>query len=185
MELGALICRPKNPVCPGCPANSLCMAYKNNMYSTIPYRSAKPPRPLYTSLSFLICHDNRILLAQRPQDGLLAGLWEFPSYMIRDDEIPQNPMDYINHFKIAGNLRKSWKPIRHSYTHFRLQLIPHWLMVHKPVFRSDQYDDQVWILWNELSEYPIHKAIHKTIEIVGKDDSFRSYILKRSKKGHA
>ena len=41
MELGALICRPKNPLCGQCPLTKNCKSFKNNDFEIIKERKKK------------------------------------------------------------------------------------------------------------------------------------------------
>ena len=44
---------------------------------------------LLVSAAALIDPDNRVLIAQRPEDKSMAGLWEFPGGKVRDGETPE------------------------------------------------------------------------------------------------
>ncbi len=71
MELGALVCLPRQPRCAVCPVRKLCAGPR-----PLPRRRV-PLQPVTQSVLF--AHRNgRVLLRQRPPTGLLAGLWELP-----------------------------------------------------------------------------------------------------------
>jgi A/G-specific adenine glycosylase len=80
MELGALVCQAK-PKCQACPVRELCVAYAAGKPEAYPEFAPKPAFTLETHVSAVIAHpsgDDRVLLVQRPSEGLWGGLWEFP-----------------------------------------------------------------------------------------------------------
>lgn len=80
MELGALICTPTSPKCAVCPVASVCRAQAEGLTDQLPVRSkARAPRPVDMVTGVLRRADGRLLLVRRPSEGLLGGLWEFPS----------------------------------------------------------------------------------------------------------
>lgn len=95
MELGATVCKPKAVQCSACPLQSMCGAYAEavnighetpSAYVTrYPLKSSKKVTKVReeTLTVLVVCADpegeRKFLLMQRPGDGLLAGLWEFPN----------------------------------------------------------------------------------------------------------
>lgn len=78
IELGARICRPR-PDCPACPVKGECGAFAKDAVMDYPLAKASREVPV-ERWTFFILRDStdRILLEQRPNKGLLAGLWQFP-----------------------------------------------------------------------------------------------------------
>lgn len=80
MELGATICTPRAPRCGECPVAACCAARAAGTVSRRP--APRPPRPIPRAhYATVVALDpaGRALLAKRPETGLLAGMWEFPS----------------------------------------------------------------------------------------------------------
>src|SRR5439155_20272587 len=73
MELGALICVPRNPLCPECPLRSGCKARIHRQQNEIPLKRKKAATPHYDIGAGVIWRKNRILISQRPLKGLLGG----------------------------------------------------------------------------------------------------------------
>jgi len=46
-------------------------------------------KPLFVVAAALIDADGRLLVQQRPQGKMMAGLWEFPGGKVEDDEGPE------------------------------------------------------------------------------------------------
>ena len=80
MELGALICLPNGrPLCERCPVQNLCGAYAAGTQLSLPTRRKKPRRRREEKTVLLLLRSGEIQITQRPADGLLASLWEFPT----------------------------------------------------------------------------------------------------------
>lgn len=82
MELGALVCTPKSPQCLTCPVMEHCAGRIAGMEESLPVKTkAKPPRPEYRSVALVEgvgAEKGKILIRQRPSEGLLARMWELP-----------------------------------------------------------------------------------------------------------
>ncbi|NEW08058.1 A/G-specific adenine glycosylase [Paenibacillus sp. SYP-B3998] len=82
MELGAMVCTPRSPHCLTCPVMAHCSARDVGMEETLPIKKkAKPPRPELRAVAFIEGtgeYDGKWLIRQRPQEGLLAKMWELP-----------------------------------------------------------------------------------------------------------
>ena len=116
MELGETICVPNGaPQCTKCPLNKNCYAYQNQMTDSIPYRSSLKDRKILERTLFIIRDDQSFLIHKRPQEGLLAGLYEFPSV---DAHLTKSEM--ISHIESLGftPLRiKTLPEAKHIFTH--------------------------------------------------------------------
>ena len=81
MELGATVCYPNGqPDCESCPVSFLCEAYLQNRTADFPVKKAKPLRKKETKTILILIQDGKIAVRKRPENGLLAGLWEYPNY---------------------------------------------------------------------------------------------------------
>ena len=85
MDLGATICLPKNPRCLLCPLMDMCESRKNGTQEQRPVLKPKKQTPHYVHAGAVIVERGRVLLSQRPEDGLLAGMWEFPNVRVDED----------------------------------------------------------------------------------------------------
>ncbi len=80
MDLGATVCLPNGaPKCELCPARTVCAAYKNGLTEVLPVRAKKKARRVEERTVLLLFQRGRVALQKRPDTGLLAGLWEYPS----------------------------------------------------------------------------------------------------------
>jgi len=121
MELGALICRPRNPGCDTCPLRRNCIARLKGLTGEIPFKPGKAAPPHYTETAAVIIDGNgRILLCRRPTAGLLGGMWEFPGARRAGNEpLRQTLLRGIatQTGLTVTHIRKR-DPIEHAFSHF-------------------------------------------------------------------
>ena len=80
MDLGATVCLPNGaPLCEKCPAADFCRARLEDRTGELPYKPPKKARRVEDRVVFLLFHDGKVALRQRPKKGLLGGLWEYPN----------------------------------------------------------------------------------------------------------
>ena len=78
MELGATVCLPNGaPRCEICPLRALCRS-REGAWRRLPVRGEKRPRRRELLTVFVLDCGGALALRRRPEEGLLAGLWEFP-----------------------------------------------------------------------------------------------------------
>ncbi len=79
MELGAVVCKPGTPDCPRCPVSDVCAAFAAGTPDQYPVKKKKKKAVAVRGVAAVcVDDDGRILLARRPDDVLLGGLWEAP-----------------------------------------------------------------------------------------------------------
>lgn len=125
MELGALICLPQNPKCSQCPVNFFCQAYQQmEDPSVLPTRIPPKQKPHYDVVVAIIWHDGKILIDQRPENGLLGGLWEFPGGKQEKGETLEECLhrEIKEELGIKIKVEKPFLNVRHAYTHFKITL---------------------------------------------------------------
>jgi A/G-specific adenine glycosylase len=160
MDLGALICTPRNPKCLNCPLNSLCEAYALGNQSERPVRVARPETPHYRVTAAVIERDGTYLLAQRPLDGLLGGLWEFPGGKTLPGEDLETCLrrEIFEELGVAIQVREPLGKYRHAYTHFKVTLFAFQCSLAaeahpQPIVASSLG----WVPLDELQAYPMGK----------------------------
>lgn len=90
MELGALVCVPRQPRCGECPVRGLCVGVTMGAaaVAAIPAKAAKPARPAVRVVCAYVTRAGRVLLVRRPLGELLAGTWALPSVPLEDAADP-------------------------------------------------------------------------------------------------
>lgn len=80
MDLGAMICLPREPQCDQCPLQSLCVARAQGREKVIPLLAARAALTPRVDAYLIVRRKNQVLLRQRSTQERWAGLWDFPRY---------------------------------------------------------------------------------------------------------
>ncbi|HLT58900.1 MAG TPA: A/G-specific adenine glycosylase [Limnochordales bacterium] len=124
MELGALVCTPRQPDCSGCPWQEACAAYRLGQVHALPRRRPRPkPRPIFGAVA-LIQREQRVLVVRRPDEGLLAGMWEFPwaEAPAAADAGPALAQAVARQWGLAVQVAAELEPVRHVFSHLEWRL---------------------------------------------------------------
>lgn len=163
MELGATICTPKNPTCATCPLTKHCSAYQAGTHETLPVKAKKKPRPHHTLGAGIVWHKNKVLITQRPQNGLLGGLWEFPAGTQQDNESLHETC--IRGIKeavgITIQIQDRFRTVKHAFTHFSITI--HAFQCHHKTGKPQALncDHFAWVSLPELSDYAFSRTSRK------------------------
>lgn len=118
MDLGAEICRPKNPSCSLCPISSACKAYARGAPEDFPKKAPKKAKPNRIGAVFALTNaKGEMLFERRPEKGLLGGMLGVPGTGWAKDL----PGDVFT----SAPAKVKWKrigEITHTFTHFHLTL---------------------------------------------------------------
>ena len=127
MELGATVCLPNGaPKCESCPLKDLC----GKSWADHPVRQARRPRRLEEKTVFILRCGDSYALCRRPDEGLLAGLWQFP-----DAPGYLEPEEALAHLEGLG-LRpadiRAMVQRHHIFTHIRWDMRGYYITVAEP-----------------------------------------------------
>jgi A/G-specific adenine glycosylase len=128
MELGALVCTPKQPRCTECPLRSLCAAFRRNLVDQLPNIGKRAQFTSRRFIAFVVEHRGRWLVRQRPAGGVNANLWELPNIEVHRARVETAALFAE---QIGGRVR-SMNPcplIKHSITRHRISLQPFHVML--------------------------------------------------------
>ena len=126
MELGALVCTPRNAQCLICPLKKLCVAFKENRTEELPNLGKRDAATARRFFAFVVEHNGRFLVQQRPSGVVNAHLWEFPNVEVgaRHCE-PQHVIGEFYKLRITAPRSEKLTPlciIKHSITRYRITL---------------------------------------------------------------
>jgi A/G-specific adenine glycosylase len=121
MELGALVCTPRNPRCEICPVKKLCVAFKEKRVDELPNLGKREAATARKFIAFVIEHKGRFLVRQRPAGVVNAHLWEFPNVEIHNgNSDPKLAAETM--FKIETGEISPFCTVKHSITRYRITL---------------------------------------------------------------
>ncbi len=174
MELGALVCLPRNPRCDACPVANYCAAYKKEVTTEIPVRRKRNPRPHYQVTAALIVEGGKLLITKRPEKGLLGGLWEFPGGKQEPGETLEECLkrELREELGIETEIGEEFCAVDHAYTHFRITLHVFHASIKSGQPKEIQVADLRWIELGELPQYAFPRAdrhvIQKLVTMLGR-----------------
>ncbi len=137
MDLGATLCTRSNPACGTCPVANTCKANLTGKQGDYPEPKPKKDKPTRESRFFVIVSpDTRVLLEQRPPEGIWGGLWTPPQRDLACDATTVCDEFGIPPTAVA---REHHAPaFRHTFTHFHLNIHPTYLhLEHQPQLVTD------------------------------------------------
>ena len=121
MELGALICTPRQPQCLICPVQKCCEAFRQQRTEEFPNLSERIPSTARQFMAFVVVSRGEVFVRRRPAGGVNAHLWEFPNIECRLRN--SDPADMFR--LVLPVYPKTLKPlcvIKHSITRYRITL---------------------------------------------------------------
>jgi A/G-specific adenine glycosylase len=119
MELGALICTPREPKCLVCPIAQHCFAFQKNRVNEFPNLEKRPAATARRFAAFVVENSGKFLVRQRPEGVVNAHLWEFPNVELNGE--PLDPFAAVKDlFGFKPKEVKSLCTIKHSITRYRI-----------------------------------------------------------------
>ncbi|MBO8164638.1 MAG: A/G-specific adenine glycosylase [Brevibacillus sp.] len=163
MELGALVCLPRTPQCLTCPVFDYCLARKEGVQEMLPVKGkAKPPRPVELLVA-VIRRGEQWMINKRPEEGLLAGLWEFPMFEPdrRLTHAEQLEDEVEKRFGLSVSVVDQLPQVQHTFSHLQWNLhvfVCEWLEGELTV------ESARFVLPEEWKEYAFSKAHNRIIQ---------------------
>ena len=131
MELGATLCGPNwKPRCEECPCRDFCGGALHGTAEQYPVKLPKKEKKVDQRTVFILCCDGKYALEKRPNQGLLAGLWQFPNVSGKLE-----PMQALEQAEAWGlhprDIQKQLERV-HIFTHIRWEMRGIYLEVAEP-----------------------------------------------------
>ena len=174
MELGQRVCTPQKPMCLLCPIRAHCQAQKKG---TQLERPVKPPRkniPHYDVVAGIIQHQtsHQFLITQRPLDGLLGGLWEFPGGKVETGETHAQALqrEIKEELNIEIDVGDHQTTVKHAFTHFRITLHAYHAKHTAGKVQHLGVNNHAWVTLADLTQYAFAKTDRMIIKSLKKPD---------------
>ena len=144
MDLGATVCTRSRPTCVTCPVRRDCQAMRTGEPELYPGRKPSRERPLRSTIMILAVADGAVYLERRPASGIWGGLWSLP-------EVSDVDAWCSERLKMAAIDAEPWDSMRHSFSHYDLDITP---IVVRIDAASSRVADDADSTWHRLDAAP-------------------------------
>lgn len=168
MEFGARVCTPRSPGCAACPLARRCLAKRNGTVAERPVRKEKSATPRHEMAGAAIRVDGAYLILRRKPDGLLGGLWEFPSVRMESGESHEDAVRRIGGEVLGVRLKPGGviATVGHAYSHFRITLTLYGARILRGEPKPLVHDALAWTPKEGFEAYAFPKANHKFLGLL-------------------
>lgn len=152
MELGATVCLPNGaPRCDACPLSTICEGHQQGFAAALPQKAPKKPRRIEERTVFVLLSQEHAALHKRPDTGLLASLWEFPS--VEGALTPDEATAFLTGMGLSIQKLSALKPAKHIFSHIE------WVMTGYLVWLSEMDNRFIWADQEQLEgDYALPSA---------------------------
>ena len=156
MEIGSLVCIPRNPQCASCPLATSCIAYRAGLQKTLPRPRSRPSVQEFHHTVALISKGEKYLLTQNWEETFLRGFWEFPR--VQGQPTPHLAETFLKTHGLDLKVRKRAATVTHQITFRKLNFHPVLVSLQSPVPRQR-------FTWTRPGEkgYPVSAYIKKIL----------------------
>jgi len=161
MELGALVCTPRNPQCRICPVQKLCVAFKENRVEEFPNLGKREAATTRHCIAFVMEHAGKFLVRQRPAGIVNAHLWEFPNVEIATAK-PHAAELCKTAFGIAPSEVHRLCMVIHSITRYRITLEAYRV----PMKQVPKQTTGIWLTPEAMQSLAFTSAHRKVLRVL-------------------
>jgi A/G-specific adenine glycosylase len=155
MELGALVCLPRQPRCPACPLRADCLALRQQRVEDYPGTTRRAKATQRRFIALVVRDGERLLVRQRRANAVNAGLWEFPNVEVAVNTKNLRPL--VAPFELLS-LTPFFR-VRHSITSSRILLEAY----HAQLDGRAPSSGAVWKTPAQLKKLPFTSAHRKLL----------------------
>jgi A/G-specific adenine glycosylase len=165
MELGALICSPRNPKCMLCPVSAFCKAFANGNQGKYPIISPKKERPHIHIAVGLVWNGDQLLIDRRRETDMLGGLWEFPGGKVEAGETYEQAVvrEIKEELDVDVAVLDHFMTLNHAYTHFSITLHAYTCRRLAGAPKAKHCSEWRWVRKEELTTFAFPRANGKLI----------------------
>lgn len=165
MELGALVCLSDNPTCLLCPVAASCEARIRGEVDRYPVRGERKKVPVVQGICAIVWRGKKVLFVQRPEEGLLGGLWEFPTAELRGWKPRAGTAeDFVREtLGLEGSVEATLGVVRHIFTHRDLRLHLFVYAAKGGRLRAGRYRAHQWVRPSEFERFPLSALTEKVV----------------------
>jgi A/G-specific adenine glycosylase len=166
MDLGSAICRPRTTRCAECPLEPGCLARARGTIAKRPERRARRQRPHHDIAVGIVWRGDEILIAKRPPEGLLGGLWEFPGGKAEPGESLEAAVvrEVGEELDVVVEPRERIASVDHAYSHFEITLHAFHCRYRAGSPKPIGCQEFAWVKPEELGSYAFPAANRRILE---------------------
>lgn len=164
MDFGSLVCTRSKPLCDDCPIADSCYAKRHNLQKELPTPKAKKSTPTRHTIMLVLVQDDKVLLEQRPQQGIWGGLLSLPEFS--DIEML---VHYLQNQNIAISSEKAlvkMAAFEHIFSHFKLHIQPILVKLESHQSLQEQLLNQSYYPLQNWQSLPIPKPVSQLLDAV-------------------
>lgn len=165
MEFGAMVCKPKQPLCATCLFTEICHAYRNGAIDRLPVKEKKrQPVKRYFNYLIIVTPDNHTFIRQRNNEGIWNGLFEFPlveTKAIVDAQELTTQEEFEPYQSIARQAPILLSAVKHQLTHQTIQA-GFWLLS-APQNRVNIGGDVVKVSLKNIHDFAVPSLLERFI----------------------
>lgn len=141
------------------PRRYLCSLRVSDLQEELPVGQPKKEIPHHLVTAAVILRSGYVLIAQRPNQGLLGGMWEFPGGKLQPGEDLMSCLQREIQEEMAANIHvgEQLGVFRHAYTHFRITLHAFYCTLLSDEPTNLEHSALAWVDPAKLSTYPMGK----------------------------
>ena len=159
MDFGAIVCKPQQPMCKGCPFQKKCIAFQEGIQSKLPFKSKKAKITHRYMYYLLLEHHGKHLIRERKRKDIWRGLHEFV-LLEHDEPMELAYLKTISNWGIKGkNLQKEMIDISDEIVHQLTHQKIHCRILHVKINQNIQLDGYVWKSKNAILQLPFPRLI--------------------------
>ncbi len=168
MEMGSLVCTPRNPLCAECPLRHICDARALGCQELLPVRRKKKPLPHHDVVAAAVRKNGRYLLGKRPSRGLLGGLWELPGGKVKGGESHEQALkrELKEELGIEAAVGPLVASVKHAYSHFKVTLYVYRCEQRAGRARPLHHAQVKWVRPKDLGNYAFPAATRKVLHLL-------------------
>jgi A/G-specific adenine glycosylase len=171
MDLGAVVCLPHAPRCGECPLGSLCSSFLLGFQESIPPKRAKKALPHRDVVAAVFRRtDGALFLMRRPPDGLLGGLWAFPSGRRDPGETLEEALrrSLREKLQVRAVIQRGVGAVHHAYSHYRITL--HGFFCEMPGGALPAGEGTGWLPRHEEGRFALPRADRTLVEFIHREE---------------
>lgn len=167
MEIGSLVCKPKDPLCQECPLANVCVAHCQGRENDIPPLKKRPATSRLREVAIAIRKSSKYLVGLRnSEQSRWANLWECPHGLWQPDESLEQAAR-----RVAGELTglsigniEPLKVVKHTITRYAIEMTAVVALARSGKLQCRDYSEIRWVSSDELIGLPTSTPQRKLFE---------------------